>query len=85
MTDAEDVRRLLDGCRSELHRPMTVFQHAAPVRAAAWARLDSLLPRHLLELVTSEVPLADVPLVAEQILAGSVRGRVVVDVDGAGA
>jgi acrylyl-CoA reductase (NADPH) len=55
------------------------------VRAAAWARLDSLVPRHLLEVVTSEAPLADVPVLAQQILGGSVRGRVVVDVDGAGA
>jgi len=56
-----------------------------PVRAAAWARLDSLVPRTLLELVTTEAPLAEVPLRAELILAGSVRGRVVVNVDGAGA
>jgi putative YhdH/YhfP family quinone oxidoreductase len=55
------------------------------VRAAAWARLDSLVPRHLLELVTAEAPLAEVPVLAAQILAGSVRGRVVVSVDGAGA
>jgi acrylyl-CoA reductase (NADPH) len=57
----------------------------APVdlRAAAWARLDSLVPRHLVELATSSAPLSEVPALAEQILAGSIRGRVVIDVGSA--
>jgi acrylyl-CoA reductase (NADPH) len=55
------------------------------VRARAWARLDAQVPRHLLEVVTAVEPLAHVPALAEQILAGSVRGRVVIDVDGSGA
>jgi acrylyl-CoA reductase (NADPH) len=54
------------------------------VRAAAWARLDAQLPRHLLELVTTEEPLANVPELGEQILAGAVRGRIVINVDGSG-
>jgi acrylyl-CoA reductase (NADPH) len=54
------------------------------VRAAAWARLDAQLPRHLLHLVTTEEPLAKVPELGEQILAGAVRGRVVINVDGSG-
>jgi len=53
------------------------------VRAAAWARLDSDVPRDLLALATTVEPLEHVPALAERILAGSVRGRVVVDVDGA--
>lgn len=53
------------------------------IRAAAWARLDTDVPRHLLDLVTTTEPLARVPALAEQILAGSVRGRVVIDVAGA--
>jgi putative YhdH/YhfP family quinone oxidoreductase len=53
------------------------------VRAAAWGRLDTDVPRHLLDLVSTTEPLADVPALAEQILAGSVRGRVVIDVAGA--
>ena len=57
----------------------------ADIRAAAWARLDTDVPRHLLELVTTTEPLARVPALAEQILAGTVRGRVVIDVAGAGA
>jgi acrylyl-CoA reductase (NADPH) len=56
----------------------------AEVRAAAWERLDSLVPRHLLEVATDVAPLAEVPALAEQILAGSIRGRVVISVDGAG-
>ncbi|MGO8862520.1 MAG: MDR family oxidoreductase [Acidimicrobiales bacterium] len=52
------------------------------VRAAAWSRLESDVPRDLLDLATSEEPLEQVPALAEQILAGAVRGRVVVSVDG---
>jgi acrylyl-CoA reductase (NADPH) len=55
------------------------------IRAAAWARLNADVPRHLLDLVTTTEPLAHVPALAEQILAGSVRGRVVIDVGGAAA
>jgi putative YhdH/YhfP family quinone oxidoreductase len=54
------------------------------LRATAWARLDAELPRHLLELVTTVQPLANVPALGQQILGGSVRGRVVIDVDGSG-
>jgi putative YhdH/YhfP family quinone oxidoreductase len=52
------------------------------LRATAWARLDTHVPRHLLELVTTVEPLENVPALGERILAGSVRGRVVIDVDG---
>jgi putative YhdH/YhfP family quinone oxidoreductase len=52
------------------------------VRATAWERLDAHLPCPLLELVTTEEPLERVPALAEQILAGTVRGRVVVNVGG---
>jgi acrylyl-CoA reductase (NADPH) len=52
------------------------------VRAAAWARLDTDVPRHLLELATTVEPLADVPALGEAILAGTVRGRVVIDTGG---
>jgi acrylyl-CoA reductase (NADPH) len=55
------------------------------VRAAAWARLDADVPRQLVELATTVEPLANVPALAEQILAGSVRGRVVISTDGSEA
>ena len=50
-------------------------------RVAAWNRLwrDLDLPR--LDAMTEVVPLGQVPRAAEQILAGQVRGRVVVDVN----
>ncbi|MBL8258977.1 MAG: oxidoreductase [Candidatus Competibacteraceae bacterium] len=48
-------------------------------RRAAWARLARDLPAAALERVTQVVPLAEVPRLAEAILAGQVRGRVVVD------
>jgi acrylyl-CoA reductase (NADPH) len=55
------------------------------LRARAWARLDAEAPRDLLDLLTTAEPLDRVPALAGQILAGSVRGRVVIDVDGSGA
>jgi acrylyl-CoA reductase (NADPH) len=54
-------------------------------RAEAWARLDAQVPRPHLELATTVEPLEKVPALAEQILAGAVRGRVVIDVGAAGA
>ena len=47
-------------------------------REEAWARLArDLDPRHL-EAITSEVALADAPAAAQQLMAGQVRGRIVV-------
>ena len=51
-------------------------------RAEAWARLAADLPTALLDGMTTVAPLADVPALAEQILAGRTRGRVVIDVGG---
>ena len=50
-------------------------------REAAWARLARDLPADLLARVTTTVPLAEVPRLADAILRGQVRGRVVVDVN----
>jgi acrylyl-CoA reductase (NADPH) len=50
-------------------------------RAEAWDRLATDLDRDKLAAMTDEVGLADVPEVAERILEGRVRGRVVVDVN----
>ncbi|MDE2306117.1 MAG: oxidoreductase [Gammaproteobacteria bacterium] len=47
-------------------------------RRAAWARLCEALPRDLLAAMTVEAGLADVPRLAEEILAGRVRGRTVI-------
>lgn len=49
-------------------------------RVVAWARLASLLSGDVLEEMTTEVALADVPDMAGEILAGRTRGRVVVAV-----
>ncbi len=51
-----------------------------PRRLEAWRRLDEDLDRDLLASMTRTVGLDDVPTVAAEILAGQVRGRVVVDV-----
>jgi len=54
-------------------------------RQAAWDRLGRDVDRATLDAVRHAViPLADVPRWAEEILAGRVRGRVVVAVGGAG-
>jgi acrylyl-CoA reductase (NADPH) len=49
-------------------------------RDRAWERLAALLPGALLDGLTTEIALSDVPAWSERILAGQVRGRVVVDV-----
>jgi acrylyl-CoA reductase (NADPH) len=53
-----------------------------PRREEAWARLAKDLDLGLLDAMTQRAVLADVPKLAEEILAGKVRGRVVVDVNG---
>ncbi len=51
-------------------------------RRVAWARLAKLLPAESLDRMTARVaPLADLPTLADEILQGRVRGRVVVDVN----
>lgn len=52
-----------------------------PLREAAWARLARDLDVGKLEAMTQEVGLADAIGLGAQILAGQVRGRVVVDVN----
>ena len=50
-----------------------------PRRVQAWARLATDLDRNKLAAMTHHIRLADVPKAAEEILAGKVRGRLVVD------
>ena len=50
-------------------------------RLSAWERIQSDLDRDLLAAMTQVVPLGGVFDVSEQILAGQIRGRVVVDVN----
>jgi acrylyl-CoA reductase (NADPH) len=53
-----------------------------PERQEAWSRLARDLPMDLLDRIIEDVPLAALPEFAKKILAGQVRGRVVVDVRG---
>ncbi|HEV8679410.1 MAG TPA: MDR family oxidoreductase [Stellaceae bacterium] len=53
-----------------------------PERVLAWDRLALDLPPGRLQQVSQVVPLSDVPQLAPQILAGKIRGRVIVDVTG---
>jgi acrylyl-CoA reductase (NADPH) len=50
-------------------------------RAVAWERLTRDLPLELLDRITTTKPLGRVPDLAREILAGKVRGRVVIDVN----
>ena len=50
-------------------------------REAAWRRLASDLDAEKLATITSEIPLADAIAKAAQLLAGVLRGRLVVDVN----
>ena len=49
-------------------------------RKEAWARLSTDLPITALDAITVSAVLADVPRLAQEILKGQIRGRVVVDV-----
>jgi len=49
-------------------------------RKAAWQRLASDLDREKLSEITTEIPLDDVPEWGAKILAGQVRGRIVVKI-----
>ena len=53
-----------------------------PPRLAAWNRLAKDLDPTLLEVIATDIGLADALGVAADLLAGKVRGRVVVDVNG---
>ncbi len=52
-----------------------------PRRRAAWQRLARLLPDEALHATYRIEPLSRIEALAEEILAGTVRGRVVIDVD----
>ncbi len=52
------------------------------LRVAAWGRVTRDLPLDLLEAMTEDAVLADVPRLGGEIVKGRVRGRVVVDVNG---
>ncbi|MDX1710289.1 MAG: MDR family oxidoreductase [Rhodovibrionaceae bacterium] len=51
-------------------------------REEAWRRLARELPQEKLEAMTSHAPLSDLPNLADDILAGKVQGRLVIDVGG---
>jgi acrylyl-CoA reductase (NADPH) len=50
------------------------------LREAAWQRLATDLDRAKLDAMTREIALADVLQAAPEVLAGKIRGRLVVDV-----
>jgi acrylyl-CoA reductase (NADPH) len=52
--------------------------HPAEQRPAVWSRLARDLDANLLDRLTTEVALADVPALAPEFLKGAVRGRLVV-------
>jgi acrylyl-CoA reductase (NADPH) len=52
-----------------------------PLRIEAWARLARDLDPRKLEMMTTSIGLSEAVAAAERILAGQVRGRIVVDVN----
>jgi acrylyl-CoA reductase (NADPH) len=50
------------------------------LRIEAWSRLERDLDKNKLESITTTRPLRDVEALAEEILAGKIRGRVVLEV-----
>jgi acrylyl-CoA reductase (NADPH) len=52
-----------------------------PMRRAAWARLAADLDQAKLGEITNEIGLGDVIAAGARILAGEVRGRLVVKID----
>lgn len=50
-------------------------------RREAWARIPHALSRERLEAITTDAPLGDLPALADDILAGRLRGRVSIDVN----
>jgi len=53
-----------------------------PARAGAWGRLERDLSPERLESMTRVEPMSRVPELAAEILAGRIRGRVVIDTAG---
>jgi acrylyl-CoA reductase (NADPH) len=51
------------------------------LRLQAWSRLQKDLDQHKLAAMTAEIGLNEVIKTAPDILAGKLRGRMVVDVD----
>ncbi len=57
-------------------------QCPADVRAEAWERIGRDLPLELLDAMTRVEPFDNLPQLAEDIVAGQTRGRVVIDISG---
>jgi acrylyl-CoA reductase (NADPH) len=51
-----------------------------PLRQAAWERVTTALDLDVLDTLTETVSLTEATDAAERVLAGSVHGRIVVDV-----
>ncbi|PJF45180.1 MAG: oxidoreductase [Phototrophicales bacterium] len=51
------------------------------LRREAWQRLANQLPNDKLEMISQVQPLSEIEALAQQIIAGQVQGRVVIDVN----
>jgi hypothetical protein len=54
---------------------------AMDVRVEAWDRLATDLPREMLNKISSVEPMSNISALAEAIVSGKTRGRVVIDVN----
>ena len=57
------------------------FTASAEMRKEAWRRLATGLPAGLIEAMSVEHPLEDVPQLAEEIVEGKTRGRVLIAIN----
>ncbi|MBI5618010.1 MAG: oxidoreductase [Gammaproteobacteria bacterium] len=62
-------------------RGIDSVQAALPRRQRAWRDLAQLIDRDALAKIYTTKPLAEVPALANQILGGTIQGRVVIDVN----
>jgi len=56
-------------------------QCPTPLRVEAWSRLAAGMPGDLLDSISTEARLSDLPELGAKILRGEVRGRLVIDVN----
>jgi acrylyl-CoA reductase (NADPH) len=63
--------------------PLGIDSAMCPIerRRRVWARLAQDLPRDKLDAITAVAPLGDLSGLADEILKGQVRGRMVIDVN----
>jgi acrylyl-CoA reductase (NADPH) len=53
-----------------------------PKRLIAWDRIAHTVDKKMISEITQSRPLSEAMSTAEEVIAGRIRGRVVIDIDG---